>query len=219
MTGAAGWIYHGPMRAILWASAAWTLWCALHSGLIARPVTEALRRRLGARFGYYRLLYNAFSAASLLPLAALHWWLMGPLLLRYRGAWMLLAIVLNAVAALLFVLGAKAYGMADFLGLRSARAAWRGEDAEEKAPFASAGVLRWVRHPWYLAGILVLWGHDLDAPGLAAAIILTLYLLFGAWLEERKLVATYGEAYRAYQREVPMLIPRRPGGGGRADEG
>ncbi len=218
MTGAAGWIYHGPMRAVLWTAAAWTLWCALHSGLIARPVTEALRRRLGTRFGYYRLLYNAFSAASLLPLAALHLWLAGPLLLRYRGAWVLPAIVLNALAALLFVLGAKAYGTADFLGLRSARSAWRGQGVQEEPPFASAGVLRWVRHPWYLAGILVLWGHDLDLSGLAAAVVLTLYLLLGAWLEERKLAATYGEAYRAYRREVPMLIPRRPGGGGMRDD-
>ena len=199
------------MRAILWTAAVWALWCTLHSGLIARPVTEALRKRLGARFGYYRLAYNAFSVLSLLPLAILHLRFMGPWLLRYRGGWLLLAALLNAAAAWLFFLGAKAYGMNDFLGLSSARAAWRGESVEDPEAFSCSGVLRWVRHPWYLAGILVLWGHDLDAPGLAAAIVLTLYLLFGAWLEERKLVATYGEAYRAYQREVPMLIPRRPG--------
>jgi protein-S-isoprenylcysteine O-methyltransferase Ste14 len=208
-----------PMRAVLWTAAAWALWCTLHSGLIARPVTDWLRKRLGARFGCYRLAYNAFSAASLLPLAALHWRLMGPPLLRYRGAWIVLALILNASAALLFVLGARAYGMADFMGVRSARAAWRGEPLAEVPSFSTRGILRWVRHPWYLAGVLVVWGHDLDAAGLSAASVLTLYFLAGAWLEERKLVATYGEAYRAYQREVPMLIPRRPGGGMKKDEG
>ncbi len=207
------------MRVVLWTAAAWALWCSLHSGLIARPVTDWLRARLGARFGYYRLLYNAFSAASLLPLAALHAWLTGPLLLRYRGAWILLALVLNAVAALLFVLGAKAYGMADFLGLRSARAAWRREPLAEASPFSTRGILRWVRHPWYLAGVLVVWGHDLDAAGLSAAAVLTLYFLVGAWLEERKLTAQYGEAYAAYRRRVSMFIPRRPGGGRMTDEG
>lgn len=197
------------MWTVLGLAGGWTLWCALHSLLIARPVTDALKRRLGARFGYVRLLFNAFSMASLIPLGVLHALWRGAPVLRYRGAWLLLALVMNLVAGLLFALGAKAYGMADFLGLRSAKAARRGELVEPQ-DFSSGGILRWVRHPWYLAGMLLLWGHDLDAPGLAAAGVLTAYLVLGAWLEERKLVALYGDAYRAYQRAVPMLLPRRP---------
>ena len=199
------------MERALTLAAAWTLWCALHSALIARPLTGALRRRLGVRFGYYRLLYNAFSVATLVPLALLHGSWRGEVLLAYRGGWRPLALLLNLAAAALFVLGARAYGTADFLGLRSAVAAWRGEE-QEAPPFSTRGVLRWVRHPWYLAGLLVLWGHDLDLAGLVSAAVLTLYLLLGAWLEERKLVAEYGDAYRAYQRAVPMLLPRRPKG-------
>jgi protein-S-isoprenylcysteine O-methyltransferase Ste14 len=37
--------------------------------------------------------------------------------------------------------------------------------------------------------------------------LLTLYVLIGTWLEERKLVLEFGEAYLRYQRQVPMLIP------------
>ena len=37
--------------------------------------------------------------------------------------------------------------------------------------------------------------------------LLTLYVVIGKWLEERKLVLEFGEAYLRYQRQVPMLIP------------
>jgi protein-S-isoprenylcysteine O-methyltransferase Ste14 len=37
------------------------------------------------------------------------------------------------------------------------------------------------------------------------------WMLVGTLLEERDLVADFGDAYRRYQRQVPMLVPwRRP---------
>ena len=48
----------------------------------------------------------------------------------------------------------------------------------------------------------------MNAALLTSAIMITLYLIIGSCLEERKLVACYGEAYRDYQRHVPALIPR-----------
>jgi protein-S-isoprenylcysteine O-methyltransferase Ste14 len=38
-------------------------------------------------------------------------------------------------------------------------------------------------------------------------VILSAYLLIGTLLEERKLVLEFGEKYKAYQRQVSMLIP------------
>jgi protein-S-isoprenylcysteine O-methyltransferase Ste14 len=37
--------------------------------------------------------------------------------------------------------------------------------------------------------------------------LLTIYIIIGTILEERKLVLEFGEAYVKYQKEVPMLIP------------
>ncbi len=37
--------------------------------------------------------------------------------------------------------------------------------------------------------------------------VLTAYLVIGTFLEERKLVVEFGDQYRQYQREVPMLFP------------
>jgi protein-S-isoprenylcysteine O-methyltransferase Ste14 len=43
---------------------------------------------------------------------------------------------------------------------------------------------------------------------LLACLVITLYTIWGARLEEKKLVARFGEKYQAYKQRVPMLIPR-----------
>jgi len=77
----------------------------------------------------------------------------------------------------------------------------------ESGEFDSSGVLGIVRHPWYLAVFILLWSGDLSLAGLIINLVLSAYLLIGTFLEERKLVLEFGEKYRAYQRQVSMLIP------------
>jgi len=38
-------------------------------------------------------------------------------------------------------------------------------------------------------------------------IILTVYVIIGSILEEKKLILEFGDAYKKYQDDVPMLIP------------
>jgi protein-S-isoprenylcysteine O-methyltransferase Ste14 len=37
--------------------------------------------------------------------------------------------------------------------------------------------------------------------------VLTIYIILGTFLEEKKLVLEFGDTYVKYQQEVPMLIP------------
>jgi protein-S-isoprenylcysteine O-methyltransferase Ste14 len=42
---------------------------------------------------------------------------------------------------------------------------------------------------------------------LALIVGLSLYLVIGAHVEERKLALEFGQTYREYQKRTPMLIP------------
>jgi protein-S-isoprenylcysteine O-methyltransferase Ste14 len=42
---------------------------------------------------------------------------------------------------------------------------------------------------------------------LAITIDLSIYLIFGALVEERKLIREYGAKYLQYQEHTPMLVP------------
>jgi len=64
-----------------------------------------------------------------------------------------------------------------------------------------------VRHPWYTGGLLLIWAQKMDRPILMMSLILSVYFIVGALLEERKLRRIYGQVYRDYQHEVSMFFP------------
>ncbi len=192
-------------------------WCAVHSLWIAPGVQRRLRGALGA---YERLAYVVVSAASL---AVLLWWVRGlphHTILRFDGALGVVRWTALAGAAALMVAGSLAYDGLTFFGLRQI-AARRAGRAAAPAGLRCDGVLARVRHPWYGAGLLVvLFARDVTDVGAAYRGVFLLYFLVGTWLEERKLLAEFGDAYARYRRAVPAFFPwRRPrraaGEGGR----
>jgi protein-S-isoprenylcysteine O-methyltransferase Ste14 len=73
------------------------------------------------------------------------------------------------------------------------------------------GVYAKVRHPIYSADIFLAWGIVCVHPAawLAAAVVWgTVVLLAWMRLEEAVLLRRFGDAYREYQRRVPMIVPR-----------
>ena len=83
---------------------------------------------------------------------------------------------------------------------------------EPEPHFQTRGFYRYMRHPIQAGTLLGLWATPLMSAGhLLLSIGMTLYVLIGLYLEEKNLVRTFGDTYRRYQREVPMLLPE--GGG------
>lgn len=183
----------------------WVAWCALHSLLIARPVQRALRIRLGERFRSVRLAYNLLAAVTFVPIYGYSLSLPGPIVFDWWGAWIPIGAPLLAASILLFWAGGQVYDLGVFLGVAGRARAGMAE----AGGLSRRGILGAIRHPWYTAGLCILWVKPKDAASLVTSILLSAYLVVGAHLEERKLLAEFGDDYRAYRREVSMFLPFR----------
>jgi protein-S-isoprenylcysteine O-methyltransferase Ste14 len=76
-------------------------------------------------------------------------------------------------------------------------------------PFRTPLLYACMRHPLYVGWALAFWATPTMTLGhLLLAGTLTIYMAIAARFEERDLVDHFGETYRAYQRRVPMFIPR-----------
>ena len=189
----------------------WTVYCIVHSALISVTVTDFLRRVLGERYRFYRLIFNIFSVGTLVPLLmysnsarfGTEW------LFTWEGYMRIIQYGLIALAAVLVLTGARHYSMPQFLGIQQIFHGRSKVAMTESGKFDSGGILGVVRHPWYLAVFILLWAKDLNLAAIIINIVLSVYLVIGTLLEERKLVLEFGDKYKLYQHQVSMFIPLR----------
>jgi methanethiol S-methyltransferase len=185
---------------------AWTAYCALHSAMISETATGFLKRRLGDSFRFYRVFFNCIALLTLVPVLWYARSLRQDVIFRWEGVWLVPRYFLLACGILLAVAGGRHYSFGQFLGISQLRGASSGGLATGGG-LDSSGVLGLVRHPWYTAVVLLLWAGDLNMAALVSNCVLTVYIVVGTLLEERKLVHEFGDAYRCYQRRVSMFLP------------
>ncbi len=95
----------------------------------------------------------------------------------------------------------------ELFGLRQAVARLLGLDELPKE-FRTPLLYRHVRHPIYLGFLLSFWAAPTMTVGhLVFSLATTGYILIGLRLEERDLIAQFGDRYRRYRAEVAALIP------------
>ncbi|MBW1842493.1 MAG: DUF1295 domain-containing protein [Deltaproteobacteria bacterium] len=187
----------------------WTFWCVIHSGMISVTATTYFKQRLGSGFRFYRLIFNAVAVISLVPVVLYGHSIRGTAVFHWNGPGVLLRAILLAAAVGLFFAGAKQYDLFQFLGVRQIKDNTIHGALTETGRLETTGILNMTRHPWYLGAILLVWTYQgaMDVSALMSNTILTVYLVVGAVLEERKLLMAYGEEYRRYQKRVSMFFP------------
>ena len=182
---------------------AWFAYFALHSLLADTRTKQRVEQRWPGFMPGYRLAYNVLALLLLIPILVLVYGSDRDWLWQWTGATAWLANGLTTASLVLFLTVSRAYAMDEFLGLRQ----WRERTGDDGQAFTISVLHRFVRHPWYSLGLILLWTRDMNPPLLVSALAITVYLIVGSRLEERSLVMRFGEAYRRYMERVPGLVP------------
>ncbi len=186
----------------------WVLWCVVHSALISASFMGFVRRLPPSVASWHRMLYVVLSVATLLPVLWYQRSIPTVLLWEWEWPWVVVQWSGLVVAFTIFLAAVREYDHSVFFGWRQIREG-RAEPVLDVNGFRVTGVLGLMRHPYYSAGILVLLFYgDGDSASMVMRITGIAYLYIGTLLEERKLVAVFGEQYLRYRSEVPMFMPR-----------
>lgn len=109
----------------------------------------------------------------------------------------------------IFVIGSNIliWGGVIFLGW-----SWRHLLAAQKVKrIAKTGPYKYVRHPQYIAFVIVMIGFLIQWPTIPTLIMFPILLVIYWQLakrEERDSIKTFGQAYEDYRQEVPAFIPK-----------
>lgn len=186
----------------------WAAYCALHSYLISISFTSWMKRILKDGYAFYRLFYVIISIVLIIPVLRYTGKLASEVIITYDPPWSVIRYILMYGALLMF---AKAfffdYDSLSFFGIRQILNLRKVPEAMGSDIIKKNGLLGLVRHPMYFALIIYLWCQTFRISDIVANSVLTIYIYIGTLLEEKKLVAEFGDSYVQYQKEVPMLIP------------
>jgi len=187
-----------------WVIVAVTLYGLLHSIMASLQFKSWLSARVGKWMRLYRLVYNGLGSLTLLPIILLVAVLPDSPLYIIPPPWNLVTLTLQALAGLGILAGMLQTGIWSFVGLEQLN----DPDHDEYEQLAARGLYRWMRHPLYSFGMLLIWlAPVMSANILAFNLAATLYLIIGAYFEERKLLRIHGDFYRDYQQRTAMFIP------------
>ncbi|MDP2215862.1 MAG: isoprenylcysteine carboxylmethyltransferase family protein [Methanolobus sp.] len=181
---------------------------AIHSIVASLRFKRFLRRRLGPRVDtLYMPAFSIMAVLTILPLAYVLYKNPGPFLYIIPSPWRWLMVGGQLAAAIMAP-----------MAFRDAPHRFRVSSQLSKSGTAEAGrldirgVYRWVRDPFLLSGLVIMWLTPFMTANLLIIYILTtIYLYLGSRHWESRLVAQFGDEYREYQKRVHRIIPRLGG--------
>ena len=178
-----------------------------HSIMVRRGFRLWLTRTVRADF--HGALYASISGVCLFILTVL-WQPVGSAIWAPEGPirWAFFAVFLATGVGAWW--GTRSLGDFDALGVKPVMRTFNSDTSTAAPnPFIVRGPYRWVRHPLYLFSLIIIWSCPVfTADRLLHNVLWTTWIVFGASMEERDLVDCFGDAYRSYQKKVPMLLPK-----------
>jgi protein-S-isoprenylcysteine O-methyltransferase Ste14 len=186
----------------------WAGYCFLHSYLISTRFTNVVARLLKNYYAFYRLFYILVSLVLLVLVIDYTSQLDNQIIITYVPPWSIIRYVFMWGALLMFFWAFFFnYDSLSFFGIRQILNFGKIKKIDPSVELKKNGLLGITRHPMYLALIIYLWCQTFRLVDIVVNILLTIYVIIGTKLEEKKLVLEFGDSYVKYQKEVPMLIP------------
>jgi len=187
---------------ILLATASYGL---VHSLLASSGAKKLAAAWMGPAYNWYRVAYNIFAFISLLPVLALAVILPDSVIYNAPFPWDIPLVLLQLIGAGFSFAASMQTGLGTLSGITQLT---HNPSTDGKDRLVTDGFYRYVRHPIYTGAILFLWtSPQLTFNAMALKAAFTLYFIIGGMVEETKLVAEFGDVYRAYRMKTPMLIP------------
>jgi len=184
----------------------WIGYCSLHSYLISIKFTNLMTRLLKNYYAFYRLFFVLISILLFIPLINFTAQLDNEVIIYYTWPLNIIRYILICVSLLTFFWAFLFdYDTLSFFGIRQILNAMKKKKFNHEVK--KSGLLGIVRHPMYTALIIFLWCQTFSMADIIVNTLLTIYIVIGTILEEKKLVLEFGNTYIEYQKEVPMLIP------------
>jgi len=186
----------------------WIGYCALHSYLISIGFTNLMRRTFRSYYAFYRLFYVMISLILLVPVIKYTGQVDTKVIITYGYSLSIIRYACIAGSlAIFFHAFFFSYSSLSFIGIRQILNFKKTPDKDSSIDITQNGLLGIIRHPMYFATLVLLWCGTCRVMDIIINAILTIYVIIGTMLEERKLVLEYGDKYVKYQQAVPMLIP------------
>ena len=181
----------------------WLLYGVIHSFMASNYFKIFAEKIMGKYFPFYRIIYNVLAFTLLIPVFAVQFSTKKEVFWQVSDYQSIIGKAIAICGVLIISKALQGYDLREFSGLDFNK-------SQEKNEFKSDGLLKYMRHPIYFGILIFVWGmfvSDASTRSLTSAVAVTIYLFIGIYFEEKKLIEVFGEKYKKYQQDVPMLIP------------
>ncbi len=174
-----------------------------HSGMSALSVKARIIDRWGKE-GYARIFSTLSVITLLIAFISMNFWdwfyfITSPT--QIQPFLFASGVLLGVIGAAIALMASRVISVSTVADMRTDR----------KAELVTDGIYSRVRHPLYLATILVFSALALIYPFLRVTVFslcMIFYTMIGAFFEERKLVLHYGDEYLEYREKAGFIFPR-----------
>jgi len=173
-----------------------TFFYLTHSLFASQRFKRRIEISAGKRLPGYRLTYNVVS--MLIFVWVMLAWQSTKVLFVAPGIWSLVMYGIQFIILWIGFICLRQTGLGSFIGI----------SLDNPPKIITSGCYGIVRHPLYLLGILFLLLNPVITTRWIVLSLATIpYFIFGALIEEKRMIQILGENYRKYQNEVPFIIP------------